>query len=793
MLKAIPYFLQGTAGEWFENLEEPFENWQAFKDAFLQQFTDNNTSITLCNCFRNIKQETSETFIAKLKDKLIKKVCPHAPADLATAIKHAKSYEIAMEEANHTKLVNLAIGETSSAAEEKINQLTKKTPLTQQYQVLARRLVQHNQFTSQNQLQSNNNKINSNNQLVPRNSGQQRPNHYHTQSSYLTIPEESDFQQTALSEDKVAAPRSNSSNHTILLAQIAQNANLSDIFPFEFETNKSLFLLSNAAVNEQKALTAMYTEATLMQQLKQNVDKPAQTVIVIANGIKKTPVGEIDDFPFTINGITIPVKVFVMNANVNLNWETQELKISYQRQYTIVPAICKKASVFEFEEEKEMPLTETYMALGLPSNWVEETEQEIFKKSRGWKKVRYFTPEPRKEPPYIPLKCKDCKKKLSSMGRSRKWDKTSCLTCGERLPEECNWIDVAMREKVCDQTCQYVLSISEKVRRRTPFDAAYNSALNKLYHYPHNAEMIFDLAMALINRATQKDVHQMKEAEYIEYIIKLAGFNYEDKCLECYALSIPLPDKNNENKIKFGVSKLVEKLPTTPIYLLEKQPPLQLKYFDNHGQRIRPEKAHEIDAGYDLRYPEKDTLVLQPKSLTKINLKIALEILPGAIVQIASRSSLASKEINIRRGIINAGYTGDITIMLQNKADKPFKIEHAEKIAQAIYLPLINISDLQSVNNREQLEKSEKRTQGFGSTGRFTVPVNIALNTQNESHQILQLPQPITISPFEKHHEIYTCLKPTTTQQIFESNKQICLKHEISIPNVYIPKGMKKF
>ncbi|KAG9298201.1 hypothetical protein G9A89_002689 [Geosiphon pyriformis] len=158
MLKAIPYFLQGTAEEWFENLEEPFENWQAFKDAFLQQFTDNNTSITLRNCFHNIKQETSKTvmtylgrfnkllrqirqletndyysdaqildqFIARLKDKLIKKVCPHTPADLATAIRHAKSYEIAIEEANHTKLVNLAIGETSSAAEKKIDQFTKK-------------------------------------------------------------------------------------------------------------------------------------------------------------------------------------------------------------------------------------------------------------------------------------------------------------------------------------------------------------------------------------------------------------------------------------------------------------------------------------------------------------------------------------------------------------------------------------------------------------------------------------------------------------------------------------------
>ncbi|KAG9301952.1 hypothetical protein G9A89_020996 [Geosiphon pyriformis] len=69
--------------------------------------------------FPTFSKEQQEN--AELKDKLIKKVCPHAPADLATAIKHAKSYEMAMEEANHTKLVNLAIGETSSAAEEKID------------------------------------------------------------------------------------------------------------------------------------------------------------------------------------------------------------------------------------------------------------------------------------------------------------------------------------------------------------------------------------------------------------------------------------------------------------------------------------------------------------------------------------------------------------------------------------------------------------------------------------------------------------------------------------------------
>ncbi|KAG9285525.1 hypothetical protein G9A89_006513 [Geosiphon pyriformis] len=143
ILRTILYFLKETAGEWFKNLAAPFNDWNAFKAAFLEQFTDNNTSITLHN------------------HKLIKKVRPHVPEDLNSAIQHAKRYEMAREEANRTKLVNLAIGETSSAVEKKIDQLTKKPapqpiqqqyqqPLTQHYQVPAQRLLTQNQFTPQN-------------------------------------------------------------------------------------------------------------------------------------------------------------------------------------------------------------------------------------------------------------------------------------------------------------------------------------------------------------------------------------------------------------------------------------------------------------------------------------------------------------------------------------------------------------------------------------------------------------------------------------------------------------------
>ncbi|KAG9296931.1 hypothetical protein G9A89_006886 [Geosiphon pyriformis] len=176
------------------------------------------------------------------------------------------------------------------------------------------------------------------------------------------MPEEQNFHHTALLEGRAAAQQQNSShNHTTIPpARIAENTNLSNIFLFEFETNELPFLFSNAATNEQKTITAMYTEAEveekairlildnrstrsiityqLMQQLKRNVDRPAQTVIITANGMKKTSVGEIDNFPFTLDGITIPVKVLVMNAlqyqalvrndwlqkaNAKLDWETQ--------------------------------------------------------------------------------------------------------------------------------------------------------------------------------------------------------------------------------------------------------------------------------------------------------------------------------------------------------------------------------------------------------------------------------------------------------------------------------------
>ncbi|KAG9298872.1 hypothetical protein G9A89_015893 [Geosiphon pyriformis] len=90
---------------------------------------------------------------------------------------------------------------------------------------------------------------------------------------------------------------------------------------------------------------------------------------------------------------------------------------------------------------------------------------------------------------------------------------------------------------------------------------------------------------------------------------------------------------------------------------------LELKWYSNNEKGICPKRTHNTDA----------------------DLKIVVEILISTMVQ---------KKIDIKRGIIDAGYMGNIIMMLQNNLNRPYKIESQEKIAQAIFLPLIKIPQL---------------------------------------------------------------------------------------------------
>ncbi|KAG9289120.1 hypothetical protein G9A89_022429 [Geosiphon pyriformis] len=198
-----------------------------------------------------------------------------------------------------------------------------------------------------------------------------------------------------------------------------------------------------------------------------------------------------------------------------------------------------------------------------------------------------------------------------------------------------------------------------------------------------------------------------------------------------------------------------------------------------------PERVHDTDAGFDLRYPGKDVIKLEPHLHTCINLKIVLEILATTMVQLASQSSLAKREINIRGGIIDMKYVRNIITILQNDSNKAYIIKPNEKIAQAIFLPLVKIAQLVPVGNREELGIIARGIQRFGSTDRINVSVNMAEKKIVGQGEIISTGQAISIPPYSQYM-LAIERKEKEQEQIFEAEANLCESEEIGLINFHI-------
>ncbi|KAG9301715.1 hypothetical protein G9A89_016786 [Geosiphon pyriformis] len=212
----------------------------------------------------------------------------------------------------------------------------------------------------------------------------------------------------------------------------------------------------------------------------------------------------------------------------------------------------------------------------------------------------------------------------------------------------------------------------------------------------------------------------------------------------------------------------------------------KLKWFSDNNKGIMPECIHNIDAGFDLRYPRKNAIKLEPHLCICIDLKIALEIPATTMIQLASQSSLVKREINIKGGIINAEYVENIIAMLQNDSEKTYVIKPNERIAQAIFLSLVKIAQLVSVGNKKELGITAKGIQGFRSTGRIDVLVNIVEEKIVDQGKIISTSQAISIPPYNQYMVVIE-RKMKDQAQIFEVEASLCELGEIEFINLHIP------
>jgi len=125
-----------------------------------------------------------------------------------------------------------------------------------------------------------------------------------------------------------------------------------------------------------------------------------------------------------------------------------------------------------------------------------------------------------------------------------------------------------------------------------------------------------------------------------------------------------------------------------------------------------PFKSHTSDAGFDLIADENVWVFGRERQTIKTG--ISFDMPDNMAGLIWPRSGLAVKKgIDVLAGVIDSGYRGEIMVCLYNTSDVDVEIKRGDRIAQIIFQEVPAIS----LMLREELETSQRGSNGFGSTG----------------------------------------------------------------------------
>ncbi len=128
-----------------------------------------------------------------------------------------------------------------------------------------------------------------------------------------------------------------------------------------------------------------------------------------------------------------------------------------------------------------------------------------------------------------------------------------------------------------------------------------------------------------------------------------------------------------------------------------------------------PAKAHADDAAFDLRSRVDITIPVNRSTLVPTG--IFMELPVNYEAQIRPRSGLALKNnitLTNSPGTIDAGYRGEVGVIMFNHGPAEFEIKRGDRIAQMVITELPEVE----LDLAESLSESDRGTGGFGSTGK---------------------------------------------------------------------------
>ncbi len=117
------------------------------------------------------------------------------------------------------------------------------------------------------------------------------------------------------------------------------------------------------------------------------------------------------------------------------------------------------------------------------------------------------------------------------------------------------------------------------------------------------------------------------------------------------------------------------------------------------------------DIGYDL-YASED-VTLAPRGAAGVPTGVAIEFNPPAGGVVKTRSGMAKKRLLCNAGVIDAGYRGEIIVLMENLGEQAYEIKRGDKIAQLLEHPFLAKEVQES-----ELSDAARGAKGFGSTGK---------------------------------------------------------------------------
>lgn len=139
---------------------------------------------------------------------------------------------------------------------------------------------------------------------------------------------------------------------------------------------------------------------------------------------------------------------------------------------------------------------------------------------------------------------------------------------------------------------------------------------------------------------------------------------------------------------------------------------MNIKIQKLHPDAVVPTYATSGAACFDL-YATESKLVV---NRCVIDTGLAFEIPEGYVMLVHSRSGHGFK-FGVRlangTGIIDSDYRGELMVALHNDGDLPLRITAGDRIAQAMIVPVPQVS----FTLVEELSTTDRGSGGFGSTG----------------------------------------------------------------------------